>query len=99
MPLTPVEWPLRLVPRRSPPLIRAATISLVALLAAIFSRGAFLGWDDAFGLSVTYFPAFVIATLYAGQAWGWGMVVIALLAGSLGRNTFPAGLSAPALIV
>ena len=99
MPLTPVEWPLRLVPKRSPPLIRAATISLAALLAAILSRGAFLGWENALGLSVTYFPAFIIATLYAGQRWGWATLAFALLAGMFGRNALPTAISAPALMV
>ncbi|WP_332774223.1 hybrid sensor histidine kinase/response regulator [Phenylobacterium sp.] len=99
MPLTPVEWPLRLVPRRSPSLIRAATISVAAMAAAIGSRGAILGWDYALGLSVTYFPAFIIATLYAGQRWGWATLAFALLAGLIFPNALPAGLSGPAVAI
>ncbi|MES2896157.1 MAG: PAS domain-containing protein [Pseudomonadota bacterium] len=99
MPLTPVEWPLRLVPRRSPPLIRAATISVAAMAAAIAIRGAILGWDNALGLSVTYFPAFIVATLYAGQPWGWSALGFALLAGLIAPNILPVGVSGTAVAV
>ncbi len=99
MPLPPVEWPLRLVPRRSPSLIRAVAISVTALAAAIGSRGAILGWDSAFGLSFTYFPAFIIATLYAGQSWGWITLAFALLAGVFFPNALPADLSGPAVAI
>ncbi|MDP3852561.1 PAS domain-containing sensor histidine kinase [Phenylobacterium sp.] len=99
MPLTPVEWPLRLVPRRSPPLIRGAAISLVAMAAAILSRGGILGWENAFGLSVTYFPAFIIATLYAGQGWGWATLATALAIGLIAGGPSPPGISGPAVMV
>ena len=55
--MTPSEWPLRFVPRRSPPLWQAALITLAAFAGAALIRGLMLGFDNATGLSATYFPA------------------------------------------
>ena len=88
--MTPAEWPLRLVPRRSPPFWKALVVSAAAFAGAIVARGVFLGFDNVTGLSVTYFPAFILATLYAGAAWGWGMLAVVLLIGVL----TPSGLAA-----
>jgi hypothetical protein len=63
------------------------------MAAAIVSRGAILGWENALGLSATYFPAFIVATLYAGPAWGWGMLGCALLAGLIAPSSLPIGMS------
>lgn len=69
--MTPAGSPLRFIPRRSPPLLVALTVSLGAMAAAVVIRGVLAGWDTAFALSVTHFPAFIVATLFAGQRWGW----------------------------
>ena len=97
--MTSAERPLRLVPRRPPPFWQALTISAAAFAGAIAARALFLGMDNAAGLSVTYFPAFIFATLYAGAAWGWSMLGLALLIGALTPSAAPAGVSLPALIV
>jgi PAS domain S-box-containing protein len=97
--MTPAEWPLRLVPRRSPPFWKALAISAAAFAGAIAARALFLGVDNATGLSVTYFPAFIFATLYAGAAWGWAVLVLALLLGALTPSAIPTGISRDALIV
>ena len=85
--MSPSEWPLRLVPRRTPPLAQAALITLAAFAGAILIRGLMLGFGNALGLSATYFPALIIATLYAGPRWGWASVVGVLLMGYFGANT------------
>ncbi len=97
--MTPSTWPLRLVPRRTAPLWVAALISLGAIAAAIVSRGLFLGFDNASGLSVTYFPAFIIATLYAGPRWGWASLAVAVVLGVVTPSAIPLGLSREWLIV
>ncbi|MFL5295536.1 MAG: ATP-binding protein [Phenylobacterium sp.] len=96
--MTPSNWPLRLVPRRSAPLWLALLISLGSIAGAIVARGLFVGFDNASGISVTYFPAFMIATLYAGPRWGWATLAASLLIGIFTPTAFPAGLSRPALI-
>ena len=64
--MTPSEWSLRFVPRRAPPLWQAALITLGAFAAAIALRVALVGGGlGATGLSASYFPAFILATLYA----------------------------------
>ncbi|MFN3513613.1 MAG: PAS domain-containing protein [Phenylobacterium sp.] len=80
MPIKPAALWARFVPRRSPPFHRALAVSLGAMAVAAVLRGAFLGWDGALGLSTAQFPAFILATLYAGQRWGWATLaaVVAL---------------------
>ena len=97
--MTPAEWPSRLVPRRPPPFWKALLISAAAFSGAIAVRALFLGVENATGLSVTYFPAFIFATLYAGAAWGWSTLALALLLGVLTPTAMPAGVSREALIV
>ena len=97
--MTPAEWPLRFVPRRSPPFWKASAISVVALIGAVVARGVFLGFDNATGLSVTYFPAFIFATLYAGAAWGWVTLGVALLIGALTKSALPVGVGLENLIL
>jgi PAS domain S-box-containing protein len=97
--MMPAEWPLRLVPRRSPPFWEALLISVAAFGGAIGARALFLGVDNATGLSVTYFPAFIIATLYAGATWGWAVLAAALLLGALKPSAVADGISIHALIV
>ena len=88
--MTPVGSPLRFIPRRSPPLPAALAISLGAMAAAVAIRGLLAGWDTAFALSVTHFPAFIVATLFAGQRWGWISLVAALATSLAMRGGVPA---------
>jgi len=97
--MTPAEWPLRLVPRRPPPFWKALLITAAAVSSAIAARALFLGVENATGLSVTYFPAFIFATLYAGAAWGWATLVLVLLFGALTATAMPAGVSREGVIV
>jgi PAS domain S-box-containing protein len=97
--MPPVDWPLRLVPRKPPPFWKALAISAAAFVGAIAARALFLGFDNATGLSVTYFPAFIFATLYAGAAWGWATLGLALLIGALTPSPLAAGVSLPSLVV
>ena len=97
--MTPAEWPLRLVPRRSPPFWKALAISAAAFAGAIIARALLLGVENATGLSVTYFPAFIFATLYAGALWGWALLALALLLGALTPSVVAVGISREALIV
>jgi PAS domain S-box-containing protein len=87
--MTPSEWPLRLVPRRPPPFWKAFAITAATFAGAIAARGLLLGIDNATGLSVSYFPAFIFATLYAGAAWGWGSLAAALVVGGLTPSILP----------
>jgi PAS domain S-box-containing protein len=97
--MSPVEWPLRLIPRRSPPFLLALGISLAAMAAAIALRGAALGWQNAYALSATYFPVFILATLYAGQPWGWATLAAALAIGVTTNSQTQVGVSYEALLV
>ena len=97
--MTPSEWPLRFVPRRQAPLWRAALITLAAFAGAILLRGLMLGFDNATGLSATYFPAFIVATLYAGPRWGWGSLVATLLMGYFGNTAVASSLSRDMVIL
>jgi PAS domain S-box-containing protein len=97
--MTPSEWPLRLVPRRSPPVWQALPISAAAILGAVAMRWVFLGFDNTAGLSATYFPAFIMATLYAGPRWGWVTLLVALVIGAYGGFALPTNVSHHSLIV
>ncbi|MBS0362500.1 MAG: PAS domain-containing protein [Proteobacteria bacterium] len=79
--MTPFEWPLWVAPRRAPPLWQAALITVTAFAGAVLIRGLLLGFDNAFGLSSTYFPALILATLYAGPWWGWGSLTVVMAVG------------------
>ncbi|MDF2900658.1 MAG: histidine kinase [Phenylobacterium sp.] len=89
MQMSPVALPLRFIPRRSPPFPVALAISLCATAAAIGISGMFVGWANAFSLSPTYFPAFIVATLFAGQRWGWVTLAAALAVGLGSREALP----------
>jgi PAS domain S-box-containing protein len=91
--MTPSEWPLRLVPRRPPPFWKAFAITAATFAGAIAARGLLLGMDNATGLSVSYFPAFIFATLYAGAAWGWGSLAAAMVVGALTPSALPSGVA------
>ncbi|MDP3660560.1 PAS domain-containing sensor histidine kinase, partial [Phenylobacterium sp.] len=59
-------------------MLNALTLSVVALAAAIVLRVLFLGFDRGLGLSVTYLPALLAVTLYAGAWWGGATLVAAI---------------------
>src|SRR3954469_2709031 len=82
--MTPALWPIRLIPRRSPPFALGLAITVGSLGAAMLLRGMLLGWPQAVGLSVTTFPALIVATLYAGSRWGWAALALSML---LSRTT------------
>jgi PAS domain S-box-containing protein len=94
--MTPAGSQLRFIPRRSPPFLVALAISSTAMVAAMGVRGLFAGWDTAFALSVTHFPAFIVATLFAGQRWGWASLVGAMTVSIAVRGGLPADATARA---
>jgi len=77
----------------------AALITLTVFAGAILTRGLVLGFDNATGLSATYFPAFIIATLYAGPRWGWGSLIVTVLVGLFGNTAIPSSSSLAAVSV
>lgn len=97
--MTPSEWPLRFVPRRSPPLWRATLITLGAFAGAMLIRGLLLGFDQAVGISATYFPAFIVATLYAGPRFGWGSLLVVMVVGYFGPNAVISTISRSAVLL
>ena len=63
--MTPVEWPLRLIPRRSPGVWRSLGVCVLALAVAIAARMLLLGPERGGGLSFTYLPALMLAAIVA----------------------------------
>ena len=75
----PLFW--RAIPLQSPPWPQALAVMTVALLLSIAMRLAVLGFPQGLGPSSTFFPAFMAATLFGGQRWGWAALAIALAIG------------------
>jgi PAS domain S-box-containing protein len=50
-------------------------VTVAAILAAMGLRIALLGLSSGVGATLTFFPAIILATLYAG--WRWGLVPVA----------------------
>jgi PAS domain S-box-containing protein len=94
-----VEWPLRFISRRSPPFLQGLAVTVAALAGAVAIRGLILGWPNAAGLSATYFPAYILATLYGGSRWGWTALVSSIVLGALTPSVFPNGISTSAVMV
>ena len=69
------------------------------MAAAVAIRGVFAGWDNALALSVTHFPAFIVATLFAGQRWGWASLGAAMAISLAARGGWPPEQAARAGIV
>ena len=84
--MTPVEWPLRWIPRRSPGVWRAFAVTLLGLAAAIVIRILLLGPERGGGLSFTYLPALILVSLYAGPSWGFAMLGASLVLGEAWPN-------------
>ncbi|MGA0605332.1 ATP-binding protein [Phenylobacterium sp. VNQ135] len=78
----PTEWPLRVIPRRSPPLWLALAITIVALAVAMSLRGLLLGLQHTGGLGSTTLPALIVICLYAGPRFGWAALLFTMLFGS-----------------
>jgi PAS domain S-box-containing protein len=98
--MTPSEWPLRFVPHRTPPAWQAALITLGAFAVAIALRVLLVGGGlGATGLSASYFPAFIVATLYAGPRWGWGSLVVVMVAGYFNTNTIASNIPRDGIII
>jgi PAS domain S-box-containing protein len=98
--MTPSEWPLRFVPHRTPPAWQAALITLGAFAVAIALRVLLVGGGlGATGLSAGYFPAFIVATLYAGPRWGWGSLVVVMVAGYFNTNTIASNIPRDGIII
>jgi len=95
--MTTMDWPLRLIPRRSPALWQAMLITGLAMALGVGLRAATLGPQAAFGLSATSFPVFIVATLYAGSAWGWASLGTAIALGLLSPSVMPQGVSGKAI--
>jgi PAS domain S-box-containing protein len=64
-----------LVPRFPPPIWRAALVTVATILAAMGLRLALLGLASGVGATLTFFPAMIVVTLYAG--WRWSLVPVA----------------------
>ncbi|MDO8295495.1 MAG: ATP-binding protein [Caulobacter sp.] len=77
----PLLW--RGIPLRPPPWPWALLVTTIALAAAIGSRVAVLGFPAGMGPSSTFFPAFIVATLYGGPRWGWGAWLVAVAIGAV----------------
>lgn len=69
------------------------------MASAVAIRGIFAGWDNSLALSVTHFPAFIVATLFAGQRWGWASLVAAMAISLTARGGWPAEQAARAGVV
>lgn len=89
--MTPSESPLRLVPRRSPPLWAALTVSVVSLGLAMALRGLLLGVEHAGGLGSTTLPALIVICLYAGPRFAWGALLVAIAVGAISPIIQPGG--------
>ena len=96
--MTPSEWPLRLMPRRAPPIWQSVLIAVGAYTAAILVRAA-VGAGNPIGLAATSFPVFIVTTLYAGSRWGWTSLIVTMVAGYFATNTIAASVSRDAIII
>ena len=75
----PLFW--RAIPLRPPPWPVALAVMTVALAVAMGLRLTVLGFPQGLGPSSTFFPAFIVATLFAGQRWGWASLAVAMAIG------------------
>lgn len=94
----PVFWSLRIVPRRAPGFAMAFLVTAASIAAAVATRWLVLGLDHGAGLSVTYFPALIVATLFAGPMWGWLALATAVGLHFLAPGGFAVGPDAAPLL-
>ena len=64
-------WFWRAIPLRQPPWTHALLVTTLVLGLALGLRLAVIGFPAGMGPSSTFFPAFIVATLFAGPRWGW----------------------------
>ena len=78
----------------TPPLGLSALIALGAFAGAITIRGLLLGFDNAVGSVGDLLPGLlIVVTLYSGQRWGWGALILVMLSGYYGTATVASTLS------
>lgn len=76
--MTPIELPIRWVPKRHPHPAAAFTITIVSIGVAIAVRVLLVGSSNNLAVSSTLFPAIIVIAIYAG--WRWSLGAISLLA-------------------
>ena len=75
----PLFW--RAIPLRQPPWFQSLLVCVLSLGVALGLRLLVLGFPAGMGSSSTFFPAFIIVTLYAGPRWGWGVWAAGMVIG------------------
>ncbi|MDP1738137.1 MAG: PAS domain S-box protein [Caulobacter sp.] len=75
----PLFW--RAIPLNAPPFLHALLVTAIALGTALGLRLVVMGFPHGWGISSTFFPAFIVATLFAGPRWGWGVWAVAMAIG------------------
>ena len=79
---------LSLIRGQPPGFASALTFSAGSLALGVLVRLAFVGLESGLGMSITYVPAFIAATLYAGRRWGWATLAAAMLLGVFWPSAF-----------
>ncbi|MFO1014560.1 MAG: ATP-binding protein [Caulobacteraceae bacterium] len=57
----------------------ALAVTALSWACALAPRVLTLGWEQGIGLSSTFFPAFIVASLYGGARWGWISVAVTMV--------------------
>lgn len=86
----PLFW--RAIPLNAPPFLHALLVTAVALATALGLRLAVLGLPLGSEVSSTFFPAFIVATLFAGPRWGWGAWAVVMAIGLTALGNAAVGL-------
>ena len=75
----PLFW--QAIPLRPPPWPQALLVTTASLVIALGLRLLVIGFPLGLGPSSTFFPALIVATLFAGQRWGWMTLAVGLAIG------------------
>ena len=75
----PLFW--RAIPLGQPPWFQSLLVCFLSLGVALGLRLLVLGFPAGVGPSSTFLPAFIVATLYGGPRWGWGIWVVGMAIG------------------
>ena len=87
--MRPLAEQLLILIRRQPPTFGRALVFCAACLAfGVLVRLALIGVDSGLGMSITYVPAFIAATVYGGRRWGWATLAAATLLGVIWPSAF-----------
>ena len=73
--MTPIELPIRWIPKRRPHPLAAFAITVACIGVAMAVRVLVLGIDPYLALTSTYFPAIIVIAIYAGARWSLGAVL------------------------